>query len=85
MSQREMNCEETKKHVHEYLQKELTEDELDAITAHIANCDQCEWEYDFESAVNNVIQLRCSETPADEIAEKILQRIRSIDLNDIQH
>ena len=85
MTEREMNCEETKKHVHEYLQKELTEEELDAITAHIANCDHCEWEYDFESVLSNVIKVSCSETPADEIAERIIEKIRSIDLNDIQH
>ena len=85
MSQREMNCEETKKHVHEYLQKELTEGELDAITAHIANCDHCEWEYDFESVLNRVIKISCSDAPPEEIAKRVLEKIRTIDLNDIKH
>ena len=85
MAELEMNCEETKKHVHEFLQKELSEEELDAITNHIANCDHCEWEYDFEAALTNVVKVSCSETPADEIAEKILAKLRSIDLTDIQH
>lgn len=85
MNEREMNCEETKKHVHEYLQRELTEQELDDITAHIANCDHCEWEYNFESTLSNVIKVSCSEAPPEEIAEKILAKIREIDLKDIQH
>jgi len=85
MAEREMNCEETKLHVHEYLQNELSEVELEAITAHIANCDHCEWEYDFEAALTDVVKVSCSETPADEIAEKILAKLRSIDLNDIKH
>lgn len=85
MSELEMNCEETKRHVHEYLQSELTEAELDAITAHIANCDHCEWEYDFASVLNEKIKVSCTETPADEVAERILEKLRSIDLNDIQH
>ena len=85
MTENVMNCEETKRHVHEYLQNELSEDELNAITAHIANCDHCEWEYDFEAALNRTIKMSCTETPAEEIAQKILERIRSIDLNDIEH
>jgi len=85
MAELEMNCEATKKHVHEFLQKELTVQELDAITAHIANCDHCEWEYDFESALTDVVKVSCCETPAAEIAEKVLAKLRSIDLNDIKH
>lgn len=85
MAELEMNCEATKKHVHEFLQKELSDQELDAITAHIANCDHCEWEYDFEAALTDVVKVSCSETPADEIADKILAKLRSIDLSDIKH
>ena len=85
MTDRIVDCEEAKRHVHEYLQRELTEEELDAITAHIANCDHCEWEYDFEAVLNKVIKVSCSEAPPEEIAERILAKIRTIDLNDIQH
>lgn len=85
MTEHIVDCEQAKKHVHDYLQRELTEAELDAITAHIANCDHCEWEYDFESVLNRVIKVSCNEAPPEEIAERILAKIRSIDLNDIKH
>jgi len=85
MTQREISCEETKKHVHEFLQEELSEDELAAITDHIANCDHCEWEYDFEYTINNVVKMSCTEDSADEIAARIVEKIRSMDLNDIKH
>ena len=82
---REISCEETKQHVHEYLQRELSEDELEAITAHIANCDHCEWEYDFENTLSTVIKVSCTEATPEEIAQRIISKIRSIDLNDIKH
>ena len=33
----EMNCEETKRHVHDYLHSELDSEEVELITAHLAN------------------------------------------------
>ena len=39
----EFDCEETKRHVHEYLHNELSDQELQDITAHLANCDSCEF------------------------------------------
>ena len=74
----EMNCEDTKRHVHEYLHSELNTDEIQLITAHLANCDSCEGDYDFENLFNSVIQRSCDEVPPQELGQRILSRIRDI-------
>ena len=70
------DCQQSKKRVQEYLKNELTESEMDAITAHVASCEQCESEYDFEVLFNSVIQRSCSEAPPEELGERVLAKIR---------
>ncbi len=77
----EFDCQETKKHVHEYLKAELSERELDEITSHLANCDSCESDYDFESVFNSVIVRSCTEAPPQELADRVLAKIRELQTN----
>lgn len=81
----EINCEETKRQVNEYLHNELSAQEVQDITAHIANCDSCETDYDFEVLFNNVIKRSCDEAPPQELAQRIIDRIRAIDSGRIEH
>jgi anti-sigma factor (TIGR02949 family) len=74
----EFDCEETKRHVHEYLHNELSDAEIAEITAHIANCDSCEGDYDVENALNNAIARACGDMPPAELADRIMGRIRDI-------
>lgn len=74
----EFDCEETKLHVHEYLHNELSQEEIKDITAHLANCDSCEGDYDVENALNNVISRACADLPPQELADSIMNRIRQI-------
>jgi len=72
------DCQETKRHVHEFLHNELSEAEIAEVTAHLANCDSCETDYDLENFVNTSIQEVCSEVPPQELAEKVLANIRAM-------
>ena len=81
----EINCEETKRQVHEFVQEELTASESEAILAHIAHCDSCEADYDFEFAFSKVIKQSCDEAPPRELADRILKRIRNINSREEQH
>jgi len=72
------DCQETKRHVHEFLHNELSEAEINEVTAHLANCDSCETDYDLENFVNHSIQEVCSEIPPQELAERILANIRAM-------
>jgi anti-sigma factor (TIGR02949 family) len=74
----EFDCQETKRHVHEYLHNELSEQEIADITAHLANCDSCETDYDLETAINQKIEQHCSEVPPEQLIEGIMARIRAI-------
>ncbi len=56
---KQVDCEEVKRNVHEFLHSELQESELMTITSHIANCDSCEQHYDIEVVFNQVIQRSC--------------------------
>ncbi|MFM7030755.1 MAG: mycothiol system anti-sigma-R factor [Micrococcales bacterium] len=72
----EFDCQETKRHVQDYLQAELSEQEMDEITAHLANCDSCESDYDLEQVLNKVIQRSCTEATPEELGDRILAKIR---------
>lgn len=74
----EFDCEETKKHVHEFLHNELSSDELQDITVHLANCDSCEGDYDVENVLNNAISRACADVPPQELADSIMNRVRDI-------
>ena len=74
----EIDCQETKRHVHEFIHNELTEAEMGEITAHIANCDSCEADYDFEVLFSQVIKRSCTEAPPQELADRILSKLRDI-------
>ena len=74
----EFDCEETKLHVHEYFHNELSDEEIKDTTAHLANCDSCEGDYDVENALNNVISRACADLPPQELADSIMNRIRQI-------
>lgn len=74
----DLNCEETKRQVHEFLHSELAESEINDITTHLANCDSCEKHYDVEVILNQVIQRSCSEEAPADLADKVMARIRDI-------
>ena len=74
----EMSCQEIKQHVHEYLFNELTTEQLDYITEHIANCDSCDGEYGLEDAINRKVEEYCSVLPPETLLDGIKERIRQI-------
>ena len=78
----EFDCQETKRHVHEYLHNELSEQGLGEITAHLANCDSCESDYDLENTINGVIEKHCSEVAPEQLVDSIMGRIRAIQAGD---
>ena len=80
----QFDCQETKRHVHEYLHNELSDAEIKEITSHLATCDSCEGDYDVENALNNAITRSCGEVPPQELAERILAKVRDLQ-QDIRH
>jgi mycothiol system anti-sigma-R factor len=57
-------------------------DQQEDITAHLANCESCEEHYDIEVVFNQVIQRSCDEAPAEELAQRVMQRLREVQDHD---
>ena len=75
---KQVDCEEVKRSVHEFLHSEMQQERQDDITAHLANCDSCEEHYDIEIVFNQVIQRSCDEAPAAELAQRVMERLKEI-------
>ena len=73
-----VDCDEVKRSVHEYLHSAMNHTELEVITSHLANCESCEEHYDIEVVFNQVIQRSCDEAPTEELAQRVMQRLRDI-------
>ena len=73
-----MSCQEIKQKVHEYLANELTPEQLEFITEHIANCDTCDAEYGLEDAINRKIEEYCNVVPPESLLDGIKNRLRQI-------
>ena len=79
---KQVDCEEVKRSVHEYLHSEMNSSNIDVITAHLANCDSCEEHYDIEIVFNQVIQRSCDEAPTEELARRVMQRLQEVQDHD---
>ena len=79
MADEYFDCEDTKQRVHEFLQNELTDEDIERIVAHLANCEHCEHHFEFESAFNHVVKDSCQEAEPEELANRILNNIRNLD------
>jgi anti-sigma factor (TIGR02949 family) len=78
---KQVDCEEVKRNVHEYIHAELMDLELNTLTSHLANCDSCEDHYDIEIVINQVILRSCDEVPTKELAERVMNRLMQIQTN----
>ena len=79
---KQVDCEEVKRNVHEYIHSEMHAGDIEAVTAHLANCDSCEEHYDIELVFNQVIQRSCDEAPTSELASRVLNRLRELSDHD---
>jgi anti-sigma factor (TIGR02949 family) len=78
---KQVDCDEVKRNVHEYIHAELMDLELNTLTSHLANCDSCEDHYDIEIVLNQVILRSCDEVPTKELAERVMNRLMQIQTN----
>ena len=78
MSIEPIDCAECQEKVHDYLQREVSEDLAEAITAHVANCDHCDDLYSTEDQLNQVIKNACQSNTPEQVIEKIRQHIAEL-------
>jgi anti-sigma factor (TIGR02949 family) len=71
-----MNCREAVEHLYEYLDKELTPDVERAVRQHIADCQPCLEQFDFEAAFLKFLQARCqSRCAPPDLKRRILHEL----------
>lgn len=78
MSNEPIDCETCQEQVHEYLQREVSVDLADAITAHVANCDHCDEIYSSEDQLNQAIRSACQTETPEQVIAKIRQHIAEL-------
>lgn len=78
MSNETIDCTECQDQVHEYLQREVSEDLSKSITAHLANCDHCDDVYKTENDLNQVIRTSCETQTPEQVIAKIRQHIAEL-------
>lgn len=75
----EHDCDDTRRKVHEFLQNELSEQEMQVVTEHLAHCEACEDEFDVEVALNEAIQRAYLSHVNDDVTQRVLNKLRALD------
>jgi anti-sigma factor (TIGR02949 family) len=71
------NCEETVRRLWDYLDRRLSQDDLDAIDRHLADCDKCPPHFDIERRFLDAVRAARSDAVApDELRARILGILR---------
>jgi mycothiol system anti-sigma-R factor len=75
-----MNCRDALEHLYAYLDRELNEETVRKIRAHLEICDHCLDRYEFEERLQKLISDRGRvDVDPEPLKERVLQRIREID------
>ena len=70
----EMSCKEVFERLHDYLDRELTPEEIKLVERHLADCPMCAEEYAFEGSVLRHVKGLLSET---DVPSDLFQRLRA--------
>lgn len=70
------DCSEVLHHIYEYLDGEMSPEEVKQVAAHLAECRPCLAEHDLDAAVKQVVKRSCHEEPAPaSIRMRIVERL----------
>jgi len=68
-------CEKAKAELEEYLHRELSDDDFQDISDHLANCEDCTGEHIVGVTLTLKMQKACQEKAPDELRASILARL----------
>ena len=76
MGNTEADCQAILKHLYEFVDRELGDDECAALQAHLDLCAECMRNVEFERAVKDIVYRKCSqERTPDGLAERLRARL----------
>ena len=61
-----------------FLDNELDETDCSAVRMHLDSCNPCLEKYDLQRTVKSIVARSCSEAAPDELRQKVLFRIREV-------
>jgi mycothiol system anti-sigma-R factor len=71
------NCEDALAELQLYLDKELDEETVVRIEAHLRGCSPCLEAYDFEAELRRVVARGCREQAPDSLRARVLDALRA--------
>ena len=74
----ETDCAEVLAEVWMFLDNELDQADCSAVRLHLDSCNPCLEKYDLQRTVKAVVARSCSESAPDELRQKVLFRIREV-------
>jgi mycothiol system anti-sigma-R factor len=74
----ETDCDDVLNQVFEYLDGELTENDVAKIQQHLDECSPCLREHDLDQALKALVRRSCTERAPDELRARILTQITEI-------
>ncbi|MCL2802491.1 MAG: mycothiol system anti-sigma-R factor [Micrococcales bacterium] len=74
----EYDCEKALPRLYEFIDDELTIDELQAMQDHLDGCDSCAYEHTVRHKLKTVIHEVCFEPAPDELKERVAANIAKL-------
>jgi anti-sigma factor (TIGR02949 family) len=71
-------CDKAKAELEEYLHRELSEQDFQDVTDHLANCDDCTGEHLVGLTLTQKMQTACRETAPDALRAAILSKLADV-------
>ena len=73
------DCSEVLHHIYEYLDGEMSPDDVRRVASHLAECRPCLAEHDLDAAVKQVVKRSCADQPAPaSLRMQVVQRITTV-------
>ncbi|MBM6405241.1 mycothiol system anti-sigma-R factor [Phycicoccus sp. CSK15P-2] len=73
------DCSEVLHHIYEYLDGEMSPEDVKRVAKHLAECRPCLAEHDLDAAVKQVVKRSCPEQVAPEVVRmQVVQRITTM-------
>ena len=72
------DCAEFLDHIVYFIDNELDEADCSAVRVHLDSCNPCLEKYDLQRTVKSVVARSCAEVAPDELRQRVLFRIRDV-------
>jgi mycothiol system anti-sigma-R factor len=79
--QHETDCSQVIHQIFTFIDNEMDQADCAVIQKHLDECGPCLAKYDLERTVKSLVQRSCSEQAPNELREKVLVRIREVQVS----